>query len=223
MNKHKNIRIIYDKKGKLLSKTNVLFEPFLFNPNLFYYDNTPYLLEKSFSLDRIIYTYKSLNKIKDVIENGFKDKLTGFYTKNYFQEYINFLCKTKNKFCLIMADVDNFKKINNDYGHFIADEKLKACGIIFREVLQSDDVIFRTGGDEFVVVSRLIDQTCLRQLFNRINKILMKEQCISCSFGCIQYNFDKTTLDNLNILDSILYESKSKGKSIITFGGENEY
>ena len=72
MNKHKNIRLIYDKEGKLLSKTNVPFEPFLFNANLFYYDNIPYLLEKSVSLDRIVYTYKNLNKIKDVMDNDYK-------------------------------------------------------------------------------------------------------------------------------------------------------
>lgn len=221
MNKQKsNIKEIYDKNGKLLNKTNVKFEPFLFNANLFYYNEIPYLLEISEYKNKIVYNYKCLSKIKEIIENGFKDKLTGFYTKNYFQEYIDSLCKEEKKFSLIMADVDNFKKINSDYGHFVADEKLKACGDIFRDVLQADGIVFRTGGDEFVVVSRLTNRECQQQLFNKINARLNKEQCISCSFGCIKYDYTKTTAENLNILDDILYESKNKGKSIITFGGK---
>lgn len=79
------------------------------------------------------------------------DGLTGTYNKEAAKHKITKLVERQHSGYLIMMDVDNFKQINDIHGHTMGDEVLIHIGTMLHHVFQSDDVIGRIGGDEFVV------------------------------------------------------------------------
>ncbi len=92
-------------------------------------------------------------KKKDVLESRIiRDRLTGLYNREYIADIV--LKKIgrdkKHKKYFMFLDLDNFKQINDTYGHDIGDYILRGAGRRFRRILKEEDIIFRYGGDEFV-------------------------------------------------------------------------
>lgn len=204
----KPITIIKDGK-KILKKEYILYS-YPFSSHLFLIDNELYLKENK--------TYIHINKIKDIVENGFKDKLTNCYTKNYLYKYLNLLIKSNTNFTLIFGDIDNFKDINKIVGHFKADKILRTLGQTFKKYLSISDYVFRFGGDEFFIVSKNCDLQEQFNFYKNINKKFFKLSNVTCSFGIISYDKTLSVEENLNKLDKILYESKLNGKNCILIG-----
>lgn len=92
-------------------------------------------------------------------ELAFRDPLTGAYTRHYFNEWIlnhlAYLRRSGKKSTLVIFDVDNLKQINDTYGHLVGDEVLKDFVSTLKKTVRETDLIFRYGGDEFLLV--LID------------------------------------------------------------------
>lgn len=86
------------------------------------------------------------------------DGLTELYNQREYQDYVMNIVKKKDShgyIAGIMLDINDFKAINDDYGHFVGDEVLKSLANLLREVFHRDDFIARIGGDEFVVFAKL--------------------------------------------------------------------
>ncbi len=195
-----------------------IYKPFIFNPCLFFVDDRLYLLNTKTKNNKTIKGYSDITSIKNVIRNAYIDKLTGFYIKAYLHEYIDSLVEKHYDFCLVIGDIDNFRSINDCLGHFKADKKLNSCGKLILNNIFKDDFVFRTGGDEFVIVSKITDLDKQVVNYSNINTILKEENEITCSFGLIKYNYNYGHHDNLNYLDEVLYKSKKSGKEKITVG-----
>jgi len=101
------------------------------------------------------------------------DYLTGIYNRRQLDEYIRERIRnsTENKsFSEILLDLNEFKSINDRFGHKIGDEALKDSVEIIRRSLNTDDFIARFGGDEFVIITDIYNGQTLDKVVNRIRK-----------------------------------------------------
>jgi diguanylate cyclase (GGDEF)-like protein len=76
--------------------------------------------------------------------------------------------KLSSPLSLLMVDLDDFKQINDTYGHVVGDDVLRAVAMALRGVARSDDVVARVGGDEFVILARGADQAAGERLAERV-------------------------------------------------------
>jgi diguanylate cyclase (GGDEF)-like protein len=161
-------------------------------------------------------------KIKRTFDMATKDPLTGLYNRQYLSEYAKqAIDRTKrhdSNLILIFIDIDNFKYVNDNFGHEEGDKVLKRVGDIFRKSFRKYDVLVRYGGDEFIVFleEKKYNETeimkNLDQLVQRIEKSLGKFK-ISASYGC---SFSPKEADNIQDLiklaDERMYSQKKKKK-----------
>jgi diguanylate cyclase (GGDEF)-like protein len=157
-------------------------------------------------------------KIDEIEDKSLKDGLTGAYNRKKIGKIIDDL-KDKN-ICLIMIDIDNFKKINDTYGHLNGDEVLKKLSINIQNNLRENDFFIRWGGEEFIVSLKgtKLDkaQKIAEKLREIINSIEIEEVGhFSCSFG-VACGFIENKSDFDKILknsDDALYLAKKNGKN----------
>lgn len=125
-------------------------------------------------------------------------------------------CKGK-EFAAIMIDVDYFKKINDKFGHKAGDEVLEAIASVLRESFNDEDVVGRFGGDEFCVITQIIDENTLKHKINLIKKAVSEiEWCnkgdmnLSISTGVAVYDFNSgmKVKDFMEHIDRKMYKEK---------------
>jgi len=105
-----------------------------------------YFLE---DVDRILKTIFSLNEL---FLSSDLDILTQVYNRKAFEKYISQHKSDSSKKAVIFLDFDNFKKINDNFGHTVGDQALKILTKRIQNSIKSDDLVFRFGGDEFVII-----------------------------------------------------------------------
>ncbi len=145
------------------------------------------------------------------------DPLTGLYNRRI-------LPKIREIGTVIMCDIDNFKTINDTYGHDVGDEAIKAVGHTILDNIRVGDVACRFGGDEFLIVFTtdlfdVIDKR-MKKIANDVNKaIVLPDFPITLSVGVV-FNKDDEKLESLlEKADQALYESKENGKNQVTYFG----
>lgn len=164
-------------------------------------------------------TYISFKKLyeanKELREHAYRDQLTGAYNRYYLYDQDLTNCG------LVMIDIDNFKKLNDEFGHDNGDASLKSLYRILREILRKDDEIIRYGGEEFIIILKdltfrynlyRIAEAVRVNVLNRSRVDTSIKKPFSVSVGAVLYN-DKLSLDqNIKIVDSLLYCSKHSEK-----------
>ncbi len=124
---------------------------------------------------------------KKLREQAITDALTGLYNRTYLDEFI----KTHNDDCyplaIISADCDGLKEINDTYGHTAGDEYIKATVNLFKMVLPKESILFRMGGDEFLVLLPFTSEEktllLIKQLKEKQKQFCIQNQPLSISFG----------------------------------------
>ncbi len=153
------------------------------------------------------------------------DYLTNIYNRlkftDYLTESISLYNRHGTKFSLIMFDIDDFKKINDTYGHDIGDKTLINLVKIISKVIRRTDIFARLGGDEFMIIARNTDLENTIKLAEKIIKEIEKtnfedNQTINCSFGIAEFSKNDTIESFLIRIDKILYNAKSEGKNRIS-------
>jgi diguanylate cyclase (GGDEF)-like protein len=91
-------------------------------------------------------------KLEEAEEIASRDALTGLRSRLNVEDQIEARVAAKTPFCVGMVDIDDFKKINDEYGHVVGDELLKQFAGELRSICRSTDVIGRWGGDEFIIL-----------------------------------------------------------------------
>ncbi len=115
-----------------------------------------------------------LNRVRDVKDRFeedvlHRDDLTGVLRREAFIRQVERLVLQHKPFSLVMADLDNFKNINDAYGHTVGDEVLQVTASTFRSALRENDLICRMGGDEFaLVLNGVSDPKRAREIMERI-------------------------------------------------------
>lgn len=160
------------------------------------------------------------------LENSITDYLTGAYSRRYLfmriEEEIEKYKREKTIFSVSMLDIDDFKKINDTYGHSKGDEVLKFFVEKIKENTRSFDIVSRYGGEEFVVVFPNTSDEEVYKILKRLREIIKKETeeffgyPITASFGIAEY-FKGINSENLiKNADEASYISKRSGKDTIT-------
>lgn len=154
-----------------------------------------------------------------------RDPLTGIYNRRATLSRIQSALCSRYIDCigaLMIIDLDNFKYINDNYGHVFGDFVLNECTDRMRSLFRQDEIIGRIGGDEFMVFANNLPSTSVAlACANRVLDTFMKsflfqnaEAAISCSIGMAIVPNDGKTFDTLyQNADIALYEAKKRGKN----------
>lgn len=159
-----------------------------------------------------------------------KDSLTKLWNRAHTEEVINeYLLERRHNGALIMIDLDNFKQINDTYGHIVGDEVLKEFGSTLSGLTRENDVVCRLGGDEFVVFLKDVAyQSVVSEKVEQLIMILEKrivlpdsEQKITVSAGVALAPMDGRNFNQLyQNADRALYYVKQNGKGSYHFFSE---
>ena len=162
------------------------------------------------------------------------DDVTGLYNQRRLQKDLD-TCIEKynihgNGFVVLFIDIDHFKDVNDGHGHLVGTRLLSELGDILRDVLRESDLIYRYGGDEFVMIvpnvnisnGKIIGERILSGVLSKKFKIDDQEEFkISVSIGVASFPKDaKTSKEVLSIADQMMYYAKSKGRSRVCDASE---
>ncbi|WML49229.1 GGDEF domain-containing protein [Neobacillus sp. PS3-34] len=152
------------------------------------------------------------------------DYLTGLYNHRHFQEHLSHLTQEAVPFSLIIGDIDNFKPINDRYGHLVGDEVLRCLGKLFGELAEKyNGLAFRYGGEEFafLIPSSRVSATAefIEEIYSSMNEMLFTNDqwTATMSFGAASKKEDQKKNELLAIADNLLYKAKKDGKNLACF------
>jgi diguanylate cyclase (GGDEF)-like protein len=163
-------------------------------------------------------------ELKELAE---KDALTKLYNRRFFMDIakeIILLSKRENKkSSLLMFDIDNFKKINDTYGHPIGDLVLSTLGNIILQHSRKSDVVSRIGGEEFMILLPNTDLISAKKHSENLRKIIedsiIKTSDFKLNFtvslGLTLIKNDDTLEKAISRVDKYLYQAKRNGKNIL--------
>ena len=127
--------------------------------------------------------------------------------------------RSEDKFCLILCDIDNFKQINDRYGHHVGDQVIVHISEIMKDTTRLADTIARWGGEEFLLLVCVKDTSLAIQLANKVRKAIAAERIssellhVTMSFGVIEIKPSHTFDEVFCAVDKALYSAKKQGKN----------
>lgn len=154
------------------------------------------------------------------------DKLTGLYNRhkldNELIKEVNKATRHNTKLSIIILDIDNFKYINDSFGHLVGDNILKEFSKILSNSIRNTDTLGRWGGEEFLIICPFTNLDEIKVLANKIKKILelsdfSTKQSHTASFGVAQFDINEDVEQLLNRADKALYKAKINGKNRVEF------
>ena len=156
------------------------------------------------------------------------DRLTGIYNRSRFEYILDLWIKNMRHglFCLIFFDIDNFKKVNDQFGHNIGDKVLIACAEVVNANIRDTDVFARWGGEEFVVLFDDVNIHMGVELAERLRKaveihIFGEVGNVTISIGVVEYRKGESMLDLVERADGKMYEAKRAGRNKVIGDYEN--
>ena len=165
---------------------------------------------------KILSINKYLKKISVI------DPLTGVWNRKYMEEKLNEELDKKEEVSIIMLDIDNFKDVNDTYGHQVGDYILRKFSYIITSNIRDDDVLSRYGGEEFLVILPNTNRIAAYRIAVRIRKEISKKLFIDNTDKTITVSGGIASSKNINCIEELisvadknLYEAKSKGKNKI--------
>lgn len=189
------------------------------------------------TLVNVIGSIKAINKFTKELEYyATRDPLTHLYNQRVFTEMLSYevvRAKSHNyHFGLLMIDFDNFKLINDQYGHAFGDEVLKNFALTIKAVLQEGDIFARYGGDEFCVILPEKDLDAVIKVAETIIEATQGLKLISpkadtvsiaCSIGISIYPDHADNKEDLfMVADNMLYRVKDSGKNALSYPQEGD-
>jgi len=160
--------------------------------------------------------------LKESFEKEIRDPLTGLYNRGYLMDFLKKLLvkskRKKYKFTVIFLDINNFKTVNDNYGHIIGDKVLIDIADLLKKTFREYDLIARYGGDEFVVVIDEENDIDIKKIFERLNKNIIKnfkKYNISMAYGVAVSDEASGVQELLDLADKRMYENKREMKSIL--------
>ncbi|NPA58044.1 MAG: diguanylate cyclase [Aquificae bacterium] len=150
------------------------------------------------------------------------DQLTGIYNRYSFEKFleeeINRAERYGTRFALIMFDVDNFKQINDTYGHQIGDRVLKELVKVVKSNIRKSDIFARWGGEEFMILAPIKREEDAYKIAEKIRKKIESYHFdpvgrITVSLGISFYRKGDTIKSLVRRADAALYEAKKTGKN----------
>jgi diguanylate cyclase (GGDEF)-like protein len=168
--------------------------------------------------------------VERVKQLAYLDGLTGIFNRRFFElrilEEIERARRYDTGMAVIMADIDQFKKLNDEFGHLLGDEVLRQVSSLFHQQLRKIDVVCRYGGEEFAI---LLTQTNTQQAINIAEKLRRAVEgyqfpgvprTVTISAGVAAFRAHGTTRDDIvRAADNGLYAAKQAGRNRVCLTG----
>jgi diguanylate cyclase (GGDEF)-like protein len=171
---------------------------------------------------------REIEKLKDLTTIDF---LTKLYNRRAFSRFLQRACRevkwsvkhrTRRRqnpqFSLLLIDIDDFKKFNDEFGHLYGDKILKKTAEFLQESVRDFDIVSRWGGEEFPIILRGISFKQAKKRAENILKKAQKQLPVTFSIGVIQSNPKYTAKQIFEKVDKALLKAKKRGKNQIVIG-----
>ncbi len=168
---------------------------------------------------------------RNALQSALRDPLTDTGNRiamdQVLQREVELARRSLQPLSVLMLDIDHFKQINDSHGHVQGDEVLKAVALTLKNQLRNVDMVFRYGGEEFLV---LLSNTCREAaalVGERLRHAVMEMQClivgrpveVSISLGCASLLPGESCESLLHRADNALYMAKREGRNRLTMAG----
>lgn len=163
------------------------------------------------------------------------DPLTGLFNRRKFEEFLRHEIiqsgRHERNFSVVMIDLDNFKYVNDTFGHPVGDLVLKELTVMLVAGLRSGDVLARMGGDEFAIILPETDAASGLQVANKLHQTLLGKEfelpvgkiLVTASFSMVSFPEDgKTEEEIFSAMDVVLYKAKTHGKNQVMTAESDE-
>ena len=166
---------------------------------------------------------------------AFTDYLTGLKTRGYFEQQLELEFKRaerrRQKFALLMIDIDHFKQLNDTFGHHIGDQALRDVASILMKDMREVDTVARYGGEEFVIILPETTESGARYVAQRLRRAVEQAkffagspqtiQHLTISIGIAVYDIDaQFKRDLIEFADAALYSAKHSGRNQVVLYSE---
>jgi len=171
-------------------------------------------------------TYTENRKLKEMLVT---DPLTQISNRRYLDFHLegskNEAMEFETTFGVLFFDIDNFKNVNDTYGHEVGDEILKLTARTITSNIRGEDKLGRWGGEEFLAVIKTDSLTVLENLANKLRILVSKsaydlpsgkELKVTISIGGSLYTNNEPVLELVKRADMYMYESKDTGRNKVT-------
>ena len=182
-------------------------------------------ITKPFSNEELICRINNTLEAKEAMEKlsitANYDFLTNLYNRRYFFNRINDFIKKYKNYVIAMIDIDNFKMINDTYGHDIGDIVLKHLATTLKNNTKGSDIVTRFGGEEFCIVLSNVNEKNAVSFFVKLQNLISKEK-VTIKNDTIKYTISigitiKDKKEDIEVLlkeaDEALYKAKNNGKN----------
>lgn len=168
---------------------------------------------------------------EELLEMAHIDKLTGVYNRRMFLELLQkqietFNCEQGNG-CVMLIDIDYFKKVNDTYGHQVGDDVIFSVAQTCKAALRGDDIFARYGGEEFIAFLPKTDRQNAFKVAERVRQRIESTFVpyyngtinVTISLGLVHFKeVDELSIDNVvNEADKALYSAKNGGRNKVCF------
>lgn len=212
----------YDKKGQAVKLEFIDHDVYGVIAEYIEIDNQPWVLEiicktkEEILLSAHGHT-KFMEKISQYNRQFYTDILTGCYSRRYYEEVVKHIDTID---AIAMIDGDNFKHINDHYGHAVGDLALQHMASAIKSCIRDDDLLIRYGGDEFILVFQNMAQETFKERLNIILNIVKNETIndypdihLSVTIGGVHGVHHVS--DALKQADDLMYQGKDKTNHVI--------
>lgn len=168
------------------------------------------------------------NKIKEnkLRELAHQDEVTGAFNSRKLMEDLSVQIEkhklNQEKFCILFIDIDHFKSVNDNYGHLAGSRLLIDLALFLKKQLRESDLVYRYGGDEFVIIMPFLDSGVVHKIATRLlNKVKAhsfkvegkEDYKMSLSIGISEYPTDALSEKEIvRFADDMMYKSKKSGR-----------
>lgn len=152
------------------------------------------------------------------------DPLTGVFNRRKFHEYLGMAISAAERhqhlFALLMLDIDNFKRINDRFGHQVGDNVLRGVCELIGASVRNADLLFRIGGEEFCLVVTAMDIEQARAVAEKIRQVIESHHFpevgkVTISIGIADFREGDTQQNIYARADNALYEAKHRGRNCV--------
>ena len=173
---------------------------------------------------------ENCRKMAELTNLTTRDDLTGLFNSRQFYRHIAQEVDRSNRYfralSLILMDIDNFKTLNDTYGHLFGDKILSAIGDIIKSAIRIQDTAYRYAGDEFTIILPETKLDMALSVAERVRQAIENDtQALSSprpvkvtvSIGVVEYLTDEAIKSLVHRADSAMYTSKKRGRNNISF------
>ena len=212
----------YIRKGQAFKLEFVDYDIYAIIAQYVEVDERPWVLELVYKTkeDIILGAHGKTRFLENIVtynKEYYTDVLTNAYSRRYYEEYVQYINDVS---AVAMIDADNFKAINDQYGHNAGDQAIKAVSKAIQSCIRADDIFIRYGGDEFLLVFQDIHYDTFTTRLYQISECVKQTKVddyedlsLSITVGGI-YGNSKVN-DAIKKADKLMYEGKKSKRSIV--------